>query len=266
MDLQVEGRHVSATCGGRALDEDAPLVVFVHGAGFDKTVWSLQTRWFANHGYSALAVDLPGHGGSDGPPLESIPALADWLAATIESLGFAEASIVGHSMGSYAALEFAARHSSVAHAIVLVGTAAEMPVHPDLLAAARSGDPLAFDLVTAWSFGRAAHVGGHRTPGLWMLGAGRRLVGRVTLDVLARDLTVCDGYRSALETASRVHCPTLVVSGDDDRMTPATSARHIAAAIDRAEAVTFPRTGHVLMVEQPDRFIDAVAGFLAAHG
>jgi pimeloyl-ACP methyl ester carboxylesterase len=63
-----------------------------------------------------------------------------------------------------------------------------------------------------------------------------------------------------------VHCPTLVVSGDDDRMTPATSARHIAAAIDRAEAVTFPRTGHVLMVEQPDRFIDAVAGFLAAHG
>jgi pimeloyl-ACP methyl ester carboxylesterase len=69
MELQVSGKRVYAATGGKAFDPTLPAIVFLHGAGCDHTVWALQTRWFAWHGRSVLAVDLPSHGRSDGPPL-----------------------------------------------------------------------------------------------------------------------------------------------------------------------------------------------------
>ncbi|HSS86470.1 MAG TPA: alpha/beta hydrolase, partial [Reyranella sp.] len=65
MKLTVNGRTVFATTGGTDFDPAKPAVVFLHGAGFDRTAWRLQTRWFANHGRSVLAIDFPAHGWSD---------------------------------------------------------------------------------------------------------------------------------------------------------------------------------------------------------
>ena len=84
MKLTVNGRAVSATTGGTDFDPAKPAVIFLHGAGFDRTAWRLQTRWFAHHGRSVLAVDFPAHGWSDGPALDSIAAMADWTAALID--------------------------------------------------------------------------------------------------------------------------------------------------------------------------------------
>ena len=67
MRLEVDGRAVFAATGGARMRPGQPLVVFLHGAGMDHSVWALQSRWFAHHGFSVLAVDLPGHGGSAGP-------------------------------------------------------------------------------------------------------------------------------------------------------------------------------------------------------
>ena len=137
--MQIDRRRtpsVFVATGGRAPDAGAPLVVFLHGAGMDHSVWALQSRWFAHHGRSVLAVDLPGHGGSEGPALASIEALADWTAGALERLGGGKALLVGHSMGSLVALEAAARRPDRVAAIGLIGTAATMPVHPTLLAAA----------------------------------------------------------------------------------------------------------------------------------
>ena len=80
MKFIVDGREVFATTGGTDFDPAKPAVVFLHGAGFDRTAWRLQTRWFAHHGRSVLALDFPAHGRSDGPALTSVPAMADWTA------------------------------------------------------------------------------------------------------------------------------------------------------------------------------------------
>ena len=89
MKLCVDGRAVFATTGGAHFDPAQPAVIFLHGAGFDRTAWRLQTRWFAHHGRSVLAVDFPGHGWSEGPALTSIRALADWTAAQLVKAGAA---------------------------------------------------------------------------------------------------------------------------------------------------------------------------------
>ena len=96
-----------------------PRVVFVHGALNDHSVWTLLARWFANHGHGVLALDLPGHGRSGGPPLASVEAMADWLLALLDAAGVA-ARLVGHSMGSLIALEAAARAPSAGARLVMV--------------------------------------------------------------------------------------------------------------------------------------------------
>src|SRR5262245_2650195 len=100
MQLTVDGATVHAATGGRAFDPALPLVVFIHGASLDHTVWALLARYFAHHGCAVLAPDLPGHGRSGGEPLTSIAAMADFIAALIEAAGARRATLIGHSMGS----------------------------------------------------------------------------------------------------------------------------------------------------------------------
>src|SRR5262245_64455126 len=109
MQLVVEGAKVHAATGGRDFDPALPPVVFLHGASLDHTVWVLLARWFAHRGYAVLAPDLPGHGRSQGEPLASIAALADWTAALIVAAAAAQAAPPRPSMGSRIAPGAAAR-------------------------------------------------------------------------------------------------------------------------------------------------------------
>src|SRR6201991_3551969 len=108
MKLSVNGAEAYVATGGRDFDSTLPAVVLLHGAGFDHSAWALHSRWFAHHGYSVLAPDLPGHGRSAGPALHSIAEMADWTAALLDAAKAPKAKLVGHSMGSLVALETAA--------------------------------------------------------------------------------------------------------------------------------------------------------------
>jgi pimeloyl-ACP methyl ester carboxylesterase len=100
MELNVQGRKVNSTTGGRPFESGKPAVVFLHGAGCDHTVWQLPARWFAWHGHSVLALDLPGHGRSEGPPLASIGDMGRWIGALLDAAGVKQAALVAHSMGA----------------------------------------------------------------------------------------------------------------------------------------------------------------------
>lgn len=262
MEVAVAGRKTFAATGGKPFDPAKPAIVFVHGAGLNHTVWQLQARYFAYHGRAVLAPDLPGHGRSEGPPPASIEAYADWLAALIAAAGAERAALVGHSMGALAALAAAARAPARVSRLALLGVAARMPVHPDLLAAADADDPAAVELITAWGYGKPAHLGGHRAPGLWMLGGGRRLLELSAGGILASDLRACDAYKDAEQAAARVACPTLLLLGALDRMTPPKSAEPLAAAIRGSKTVVLPGCGHMMMIEAPDQTLDALRNFL----
>ena len=158
MKLSVDGRAVFATTGGTDFDPAKPAVVFLHGAGFDRTARRLQTRWFAHHGRSVLAIDFPAHGWSEGPALDSIAAMADWTASLIEAAGLGNAALVGHSMGALVALETAARFPGKVRALGLCGVAAEMSVHPEMLESAKANTLKVQELMTFWGIGNALHT------------------------------------------------------------------------------------------------------------
>jgi len=258
MELTVAGARVHAATGGHAFDPERPLVVFLHGAGMDHTVWALPARYFAHRGRAVLAVDLPGHGKSEGEALTSIAAMADWVAALLDAVDVGTAALAGHSMGALAALEAAARHAGRLRALALLGAAPKMPVHPDLLAAAAANEHAAFELMTSWGFGPAGQLGGARVPGSWLMGGGERLLERVRPGVLSADLAACNAYAEGMASAAKVECPAAVIMGSDDRMTPARAGAKLAAAIPGARAITIPACGHMLLAEKPDETLDAL--------
>ena len=262
MRLEIEGRSVFAATGGGAVDSSQPLIVFLHGAGMDQSVWSLQSRWFAHHGKRVLAVDFPGHGQSAGPPLTDIGALAHWTARLIEAAGAERASLVGHSMGALVALETAARHPQHVVSLALVGAAAKMPVHPDLLAAAKVNSHDAVDMVSLWGLGSAATLGGNPAPGLWMLGGTERLIERAAPGVLHADLRACNDYHAAAAAAAGVVCPTTLILGARDQMTPLKAGRALADLIAGARTIVLPGAGHMLMIERPEEVRDAIKASL----
>ena len=263
MRWTLDGRTVRASTGAVTLDDEAERVVLVHGAGMDRTAWAQQTRWLAHRGYAAVAVDLPGHGGSDGPAPTTIADTADWLASLLTGAELAPAHLVGHSMGSLVALETAARHPDLVRSLVLLGAAPEMPVHPDLLTAAAAGEPLAPALMSAWGHGVQAHTGGHPSPGLWMIGASNALFERTVGEVMGRDLEACGAYQGAAAAASSIGCPVTVVAASEDRMTPARGGRALCELCGgRWELID--GVGHMMMVEDPDAVRRAILDALRA--
>ena len=262
MEISVDDTSVSAATGGRIFDPALPTLVFIHGAAMDHTVWALQTRYFAHHGRNVLALDLPGHGHSAGPALAEVADIADWVTRVLDALEIEAAQLVGHSLGSLVALETAARHPERVTALALLGTAVPMPVTDALLSAAESNDHDALDMVNLWGHSRDGQMGGNRAPGLWMTGGGLRLLERSGPGVLHAALSACNAYTHGLASAANVQCPTLLLLGDRDAMTPPKAAKALAEALPNSTMVVLKGCGHMMMAEQPDQVLDALIAHL----
>jgi len=256
MRITIDGRTVFIGTGGaRPPGDAAHSVVFLHGAAHDHTVWVMPARYFARHGYRVIAPDLPGHGRSAPPALETIDALADWLARVCDATDVDVAAIVGHSMGALIAQAFATRHPLRVRALALLGTSVPMAVTERFLAAAKANDHAATDMANGWSHSARARLGGNPNPGFWMLGTGERLIERTPPGVHYADLAACNAYRG---DPSAIAAPTLVIVGDQDQMTPARAGRDVAAKIANARVVTLAGSGHAMLSERPNEVLDAL--------
>ena len=266
MELDVDGRKAYAYTGGKAFDAALPCIVFIHGALNDHSVWTLHARWFAHHDHAVLAVDLPGHGRSEGPPLADVETLAGWLLTLLDAAGVRRAALAGHSMGSLIALEAAGRTPDRVDRLVMLGTAVPMKVSDTLMQTSRH-DPLkAIDMVNAFSHSSTAAKPSYPGPGTWLHGAGRALMRRVqaaqpAMNLFHHDFGICDRYAGGFDAAAKVRCPATLVLGARDQMTSPKQTDAIAAAL-RAH-VTHVEAGHALMTEAPDAVLAALRGALA---
>jgi pimeloyl-ACP methyl ester carboxylesterase len=268
MIYQVNGAQAYCYTGGKAFDPEQPTIVFLHGAQNDHSVWALQSRWFAHHGWNVLAPDLPGHGRSGGEALRSVEAMAGWLLALLDAAGCRQALLAGHSMGSLIALEAAHRAPDRVSGLALLGTTWPMKVSDSLLAASKDALQSAIDMVNIWSHAGPLPRPGSPAPGFSSTGMSRRLMQRLAernpADLFHTDFSACNAYANGGEAAAGVACPTLFVLGARDVMTPPRSAQALTAAIGHGKIVTVD-AGHAMMAEQPDAVLDALAAFADAH-
>ena len=262
MQFIVQGYPAYAYTGGRPFDPKLPAIVFIHGGAFDHSVWQWQARYFAHHGRSVLAVDLPGHGRSPGSVRETIGGMADWIGDFIESAALERASLVGHSMGSLVALETAIRRAHRVDRLALVGTSVPMPVSEPFIAAARDDSPVGFDMEIVWGYSRGAMLAASPVPGAALMGASRALNGRALPGVLHADLHACNTYAPSVESIRALALPVLVVGGRRDQMTPMKAGKSLATEIPGSRFVELD-AGHSMMSEAPRETLAALRSFLA---
>jgi len=258
-----------AYTGGKPFDADKPTLIFIHGVLNDHSVWILQTRYLANHGFNVLAVDLPGHGRSAGEAPVSVEAAADFIEALMDAAGLQQAALIGHSWGSLIALETAARlKDRITHA-ALVGTAFPMKVSPALIEASLIEPMKALQMVNVFSRATLAAPPSALGPGTWVYGASMALGKRVLasnpqVNIFHRGFVACDSYNRGLEAMSEVTCPVLFILGTLDQMTPARAAQSLIEQAQASgkdfEVVTVPM-GHHQMSESPEETLNALKTF-----
>ena len=152
MIFQVDNKTVFASDSGKGIDQKKATIVLLHGSGLSHIVWSLTEQYLSNQNYNVLAIDLPGHGNSEGDCLKSIEEISDWLEKVFKELNVSELTIIGHSQGCLEALEYSLRYSKRVKNLIFIGGSYRMPVNQDLIDLAESGDDKAVQLMMKWSY------------------------------------------------------------------------------------------------------------------
>lgn len=272
MYLTVNAHKTYCYTGGKALDPAKPTVVFIHGVLNDHSVWILQSRYLANHGWNVLAVDLPGHCRSEGEAPASVEEAADFIAALLDAAGVQRAALTGHSWGSLIALEAASKLKNRITHLVMVGTAFPMKVSPALLEASLNEPMKALAMINVFSRSTLAAPPSALGPGTWVHGAsmalGRRVLASNTrANVFHRGFKACDSYSNGEIAIAQITCPVLFVLGAQDQMTSPKAAQSLinkAKGSGKTVQLASLPVGHHQMTEAPEATLFAIRDFLGS--
>ena len=270
MELQVNGHTTYCYTGGKAFVAHQPTVVMIHGVLNDHSVWILQSRYLANHGWNVLAIDLPGHCRSGGDAPSTVEEAAGFVVALLDAAGVERAALVGHSFGALIALEASSILKNRVTHLALVGVAFPMKVSGSLLKAALDDPNEGIRLINLFSRSTLSAPPSALGPGTWVLGSSVALNQRVLksnakVNVFHRGFQACNNYANGEIAIAAITCPVLFLLGAQDQMTPPAAAQ---ALIDKArtsgkvtQVVHLP-VGHHQMTEAPEATLAALRDFL----
>ncbi|MCP4790333.1 MAG: alpha/beta hydrolase [Gammaproteobacteria bacterium] len=258
MYIEVNGQQTFVATGGKTFDARLPTVVLLHGSGLDHRCWALQARWFAFHGFSVFAPDLPGHSLSQGEALTSIEAMGAWLVDALDAAGIEQVHLMGHSQGFLMALEAAPILGDRLLSMMALATAAAIPVNPALIDTAKQNTSKAADMMLQWGFGSNHQYGISAVPGMQPIGIGQRIMAN---NPLAVDLQACNQYQAGNERAQALRCPVHLVLAKQDRMTPVREGLKLAKLLGISPTV-IPNTGHMLPIEAPKESLQTMKSFI----
>jgi pimeloyl-ACP methyl ester carboxylesterase len=262
MILKVRKNNAYISTSGRDINRELPSIIFVHGSGLTHVAFVLQTRYFAFHGFNTIAIDLPGHGLSEGSPLTTIEDMADWISDLLQVLDINQTAYIGHSQGCLIGLEFANRYKEKITSLALVNGSLSMKMNPELLDLALNKDNKAVELMIDWVHGPNGHLGGHPVPGLNHIGMGTQLVTSNNNGALGADFKACDKYTNGLEAAKKINCPSICIIGNYDKMTPKKSGIELSNAIPNSSYEIIPDSGHMSILETASETLNILKGFI----
>lgn len=255
MLIEVNGHRVFAGTGGKIFDNKKPVIIYLHGSGFSHLAWVPLAGQFTQNGYSVLVLDFPGHGNSEGKALSSIEENSNWLKDLIETIGLKKVSLIGHSQGALTALQFTSSFPDMVSKLCLMNSSHSMPVHPDLIKMAETNDNKVIDLMLKWCY--SGHSGDIITEhGQIMTNKKSINVSKMILsskklsDILAIDLKACHNYQNGKNSAKKITCPTMILSGDKDKMVSLDRVKELHNNIENSRLEIINESGHMLTSEE----------------
>ena len=256
MIIEIENKSVHASDAGRGADSSKDTIVFLHGSGLSHIVWSLSEQFFSSKNFNILSIDLPGHGNSEGPCLDSIEKITEWLEKVFDKLNLKNLIIVGHSQGCLEAIEYSFKYKKRLKKMVLIGGSYRMPVNKDLIDLASNGDSDAVKLMMKWSYeGSKKFIGGN--PVEKIINSPRDIS-----EILAVDLIACNNYSNGYDAAKAINCPVLLVFGELDKMVNIEAGKKFANLVKGSETHIINGCGHMIMIEKAFEMREKVLEFL----
>ena len=244
MIFQLENKNIHASDSGQGIDINKDTIVFLHGSGLSHIVWSLAEQFFSSKNYNVLSIDLPGHGNSDGPCLDSVEKIADWMEKVFDKLKLKNLILVGHSQGCLEILEYSSRYKERLKKLVFVGGSNKMPVHPDLIELAESGHSDAVKLMMKWGYeGSKKFIGGN--PVEKIIQSPRDIS-----EILAVDLNACNNYSNGSEAAKVIDLPSMLIFGELDKMVNLEAGKKFSNLIKNSTTHVIKGCGHMIMIEK----------------
>ena len=256
MIFQLENKNIHASDSGQGIDINKDTIVFLHGSGLSHIVWSLAEQFFSSKNYNVLSIDLPGHGNSDGPCLDSIEKIADWMEKVFDKLKLKNLILVGHSQGCLEILEYSSRYKERLKKLVFVGGSNKMPVHPELIELAQSGHSDAVKLMMKWGYeGSKKFIGGN--PVEKIIQSPRDIS-----EILAVDLNACNNYSNGSEAAKVIDLPSMLIFGELDKMVNLEAGKKFSNLIKNSTTHVIKGCGHMIMIEKAFEMREKILEFL----
>lgn len=235
-----------------AEDDERVPIVLLHGAGGNHLHWPVQIRRLPT--YRVYALDLPGHGKSKGHALHTISDYAEHVLAWMDTMDLHKVALAGHSMGGAIAQDMAVHYPERLLGVGLVGTGAQLPVNAALLedTSHETTFQSAVEMITSWAFNLNADSK--------LVEAARKQMSETRPSILHGDFVACDAF-DLRERLKEINIPTQVVCGSEDKLTPLRLSQYLADHIASAELTVIPDTGHMVMLEKPERVAAVLAAF-----
>ncbi|MBI5444752.1 MAG: alpha/beta fold hydrolase [Deltaproteobacteria bacterium] len=235
---------------GRA-DGDGRALVLVHGAGGNHTVWAKVFGALRKAGVPTMALDLPGHGASSGPPRGSVGECADAVERIVAEAGIRRYAVAGHSLGGAIALTLAARGAQGLLGLGAVSTGARLPVDPKILEGVRSNFSCTVENLCRFVFAKGTERKRIEEAAEMMAAAGPEAV--------YADFAACASYGLTVEELGAIRVPAEIVCGDSDVLSPVALSEELAAGIPGARLTLLPGCGHMPLLEAPEELAGALA-------
>jgi len=252
----LENKNVHASDSGQGIDTKKNTIVFLHGSGLSHIVWSLAEQFFSSKNFNVLSLDLPGHGNSDGPCLDSIEKIADWLENVFDKLKLKDLILVGHSQGCLEILEYSHKYKERLKKLVFIGGSNKMPVHPDLIELAQNGHSDAVKLMMKWGYeGSKKFIGGN--PVEKIIQSPRDIS-----EILAVDLKACNNYSNGSEAAKDIDFPSMIILGELDKMINLEVGKKFSNLINNSTTHVIKGCGHMIMIEKAFEMREKILEFL----
>jgi len=251
--LQREENGIAYVSAGWPLDPGKPTLLFIHGAGGSHVLWLGQIEGLAGLA-NAVAIDLPGHGASKGEGMDSIEGYAKVVAEFTRGLGAPKPIPCGLSMGGAIAQQLLLDFPDVYCAGVLIGTGARLRVMPVILKTIQEN--FSGYLESFLSFATSPKTDPAR---LRLIAEAAAKAGP---QVVLGDFRACDAF-DVVERLPSIRVPVLVITSEDDRLTPPKYGIFLEEKIPRATRVHIRDAGHLCPAEKPEEVNRALLDFLA---
>ncbi len=252
--VKIGGLNIHYHCNGDPAEKKGQRVIYVHGTGCNTKVWENHMEALSES-HTPVAIDLPGHGQSEGCGFRGAADYSNFVIKLAEFLEWDRFVVAGHSLGGAIALTTAVYHSDMINGLLLIDTGARLRVHPDILKtaleAAQTGMPMPID--PALTYARS-------TP--------QSVIDDIQAKTSDTDLWVtygdwiCDDSFDFLARLKNIDVPALAICGEEDRLTPPKYHQFFQKNMPRCQLAVIKNAGHWVYVEQPEEFTRVVKAFL----